>query len=86
MCERSFSIQLDWRKSGRVLLQYFHTTRHEHAELRIGPTDINYLAWLRVVFAVRAEEEIEKAITVAVGMSGYPMHGKPVAIEELSLG
>jgi hypothetical protein len=84
--ERQFSIQLDWAKSGIIELGYFHATKRERSELKIGPSDRCDLAWLRVIFAVRAEDEIEGALIVALELSGYDLAGKTVRVRELKLG
>lgn len=78
--DRAFKIELGWRPQG-LEVTYSNSTSRERAARCIRPTEAGYLAWLRVLFFIRAEDDIEKAITLTASMSGYPLEAKNIKIK-----
>lgn len=66
--DRSFSVGLDWRGT-QLKVEYWNRNKGERAEKILKPRDVTYLAWLRVLFAVRAEDLMEEAISAAASIA-----------------
>jgi hypothetical protein len=83
--ERAISVDLD-RARPQIEIKHWNRMKREYAHKAVKPTEESYLAWLRVLFAVRAEDEIESAIATAASLSGYPLEAKNVRIRAIELG
>src|SRR6266404_4219955 len=83
--ERNMSVELDWKRP-QIAVNYWNQMRRERAHTTLKPKDDSYLAWLRVLFALRAEDEMEKAIAMAASLSGYPLEAKNIKIKAIELG
>lgn len=78
--ERSISISLNNNEPVYVDLHYLDIKRHENANIEFSPNDPHYLGLLRVLFAVRAEENIERAIAFAVESAGIQIEAGKIKI------
>ena len=82
---RAISVDLD-RARTQIEIKYWNRTKREYAHKAVKPTEESYLAWLRVLFAVRAEDEIESVLAPAASLCGYPLEAKNMRIRPIELG
>ena len=81
--ERAIWISLDNDEPVHIKLHFYNFTSRERADITLFPNDPCYLALLRLLFAVRSEENIERAIAFAANSAGVAMTGGKVKVESI---
>ena len=77
------NIKLDNYRGMFIEISYSNISTWEQAEIRLTPTHPGYLAWLRVLFAVRLGEGIETSLETAALLSDFSLAGKKVKVKSI---
>ncbi len=83
MPARQIGIALEDHPKPRIQIKYSNFDPWEHADVNLEPSAPEYLAFLRVLFAVRQKENIEKALGLAVETCGFSLAGKKLKVKSI---
>jgi hypothetical protein len=66
-----------------INIHFFNSGDSERADINVSPSDPCYLALLRVLFAVRSEENVEQAIAFLAKCAGFEIPNGKVKVESI---